>query len=315
MATILQNAHKISAAIDDAYAALADRLADIPAEKTATNLSAAVESITMTTDELLEVDGPARDFVFKGNVIPETLFSSTYVTAYINLNAPTDGGGGDLFWKRGHIKTVKFNPDCDVQEAGCYQMFREQTSLTDVKSLPSGNLDHGAFSGMFAGCTSLTSIADLSAESAGTGVFNALLSGCTSLRTPPALPNFASIPQQVCRNMFHDCTSLTSAPEIPAAPPTFNAYNSMFQNCTSLSTPPAVPMRIASVAGSSCYRSMFDGCTSLTSIPDMTAMYVGTNTGVMLRMFYGCSGLSGEVTIGFSRDNTEVPLQTLGQTF
>ena len=70
MATILQNAHKISAAIDDAYAALADRLADIPAEKTATNLSAAVESITMTTDELLELDGPARDFVFKGNVVP-----------------------------------------------------------------------------------------------------------------------------------------------------------------------------------------------------------------------------------------------------
>lgn len=39
----------------------------------------------------------------------------------------------------------------------------------------------------------------------------------------------------------------------------------------------------------------------------MTAMYVGTNTGVMQRMFYGCTGLSGEVTIGFSSDNTEVP--------
>ena len=261
----------------------------------------------MTTDELLEIDGPARDFVFKGDVIPQSFFSSTDVTAYVNLNSPTDGGGGDLFWKRGHIKTVKFNPDCDVQKAGCYQMFREQTSLTDVKSLPAGNLDHGSFSGMFAGCTNLTSVADLSAESAGTGVYNALLSGCTSLRTPPAIPNFASIPQQVCYRMFRDCTSLTAAPEIPAASPTYNAYNSMFYNCTSLSTPPAIPMRVASVASSSCYRSMFDGCTSLTSIPDMTAMYVGTNTGVMQRMFYNCIGLSGEVTIGFSSDNTQVP--------
>lgn len=76
MATILQNAQKISAAIDDAYAALTDRLADIPAEKTATNLSAAVESITMTTDELFESGGPVRDFVFKGTTIPASTVGS-----------------------------------------------------------------------------------------------------------------------------------------------------------------------------------------------------------------------------------------------
>lgn len=114
---------------------------------------------------------------------------------------------------------MKFNPDCDVQTAGCYQMFRDQTSLTEVKSLPAGNLAVGAFSGMFAGCTSLTSVADLSAESAGTGVYNAMLSGCTSLRTPPALPNFTVIPQQAFRTMFTGCTSLTAAPELPAATP------------------------------------------------------------------------------------------------
>lgn len=228
MATILQNAQKISAAIDDAYAALADRLADIPADKTAANLSAAVESITMTTDELLEVDGPARDFVFKGGIVPQSFFSSSDVTAYINPSLPTYGGGGDLFWKHGHIKTVKFSPDCDVQTAGCYQMFREQTSLTEVKSLPAGNLAGGAFSGMFAGCTNLTAVADLSAESAGTGVFNSMLSGCTSLKKPPALPNFSAIPQQVCRNMFHDCTSLTAAPALPPAAPTYSAYYAMF---------------------------------------------------------------------------------------
>lgn len=115
----------------------------------------------------------------------------------MTLNTPTDGGGGNLFWKRGHVKTVKFNPDCDVQRAGCYQMFRDQTSLTDVKSLPAGVIGPGAFSGMFAGCTNLTSVADLSVQTTNTstGLYNAMLSGCTSLRTPPALPNFASVPQ------------------------------------------------------------------------------------------------------------------------
>lgn len=278
MATILQNAQKISAAIDDAYAALTDRLADIPAEKTATNLSAAVESITMTTDELLEVDGPARDFVFKGSVIPETLFQDTAVTAYMNPNKATDGGGGDLFWKRGHVKTVKFNPDCDVRRAGCYQMFREQTSLTDVKSLPSGNLDHGAFSGMFAGCTNLTSVADLSAQSGGTGVYNALLSGCTSLRTPPALPNFSVIPQQAFRYMFAGCTSLSAAPQLLTADPSYYAYAYMFKDCTSLRTPPDLPAE--TLASAAPYRSMFEGCTALTAVPNMPAIYTGVATAV-----------------------------------
>ena len=278
MATILQNAQKISAAIDDAYVALADRLADIPAEKTATNLSAAVESITMTTDELLEIDKPARDFVFKGDVVPQSFFSGTIVTAYMNLNSPTDGGGGDLFWRRGHIKTVKFNPDCDVQTAGCYQMFREQTSLTDVKSLPAGNLSGGAFSGMFAGCTNLTSVADLSAQSGFTGVYNAMLSGCTSLRNAPALPNFAVIPQQAFRYMFAGCTSLTAAPTMPTSTPTVNAYYGMFEGCTSLQTPSDLPAE--NIAEAAAYRSMFEGCTALTSIPSMPAINIGQATGV-----------------------------------
>ena len=318
MATILQNAQKISAAIDDAYAALADRLADIPAEKTATNLSAAVESITMTTDELLEINKPARDFVFKGDVVPETEFAPGDLTAFIYPNRYTDAGAGSLFYKRGHIKTVKFNPDCDVQKAGCYQMFKDQTSLTDVKSLPAGNLSAGAFSNMFNGCTNLTSVADLSARSANVGTFNAMLSGCTSLRTPPALPKPFAIPQRVFRSMFAGCTSLTSAPELPTATPSYDAYHDMFNGCTSLSTPPAVPTRLSpdsSNASTACYQSMFFGCTALTSIPDMTAMYVGANQQAMDRMFQGCTSLSGEVTIGFTSDNTEVPMYLMRSMF
>lgn len=60
---------------------------------------------------------------------------------------------------------------------------------------------------------------------------------------------------------------------------------------------------------------MFASCTSLTSIPDMAAMYVGTSNGTMQRMFENCTSLSGEVTIGFSRDNTEIQQQTLGYIF
>lgn len=61
--------------------------------------------------------------------------------------------------------------------------------------------------------------------------------------------------------MFYGCSSLTSAPELPAQTLARYCYFSMFQGCTSLSSAPALP---ATTLTSSCYSSMFEGCTSLS---------------------------------------------------
>ena len=61
-------------------------------------------------------------------------------------------------------------------------------------------------------------------------------------------------------NMFHGCTSLTTAPALPATTLGNYCYASMFHGCTSLTTAPALP---ATTLMNCCYYYMFYGCTSL----------------------------------------------------
>ena len=63
-------------------------------------------------------------------------------------------------------------------------------------------------------------------------------------------------------NMFEGCTSLTTAPSLPATTLADNCYMSMFAGCTSLTTAPSLP---ATELVDYCYDSMFSLCTGITS--------------------------------------------------
>ena len=63
--------------------------------------------------------------------------------------------------------------------------------------------------------------------------------------------------------MFSGCTSLTTAPELPATTLERSCYESMFRGCTALTTAPELP---ATTLAFTCYDSMFYGCTSLNNI-------------------------------------------------
>lgn len=60
--------------------------------------------------------------------------------------------------------------------------------------------------------------------------------------------------------MFSGCTSLTTAPELPATALAIYCYFYMFSECTSLITVPELP---ATILAANCYVSMFSGCISL----------------------------------------------------
>ena len=114
--------------------------------------------------------------------------------------------------------------------------------------------------------------------------YNSMFRGCTSLTTAPALP--ATTLEYGCYNsMFRDCTSLTTAPELPATELAGYCYYCMFYNCTSLTMAPE--LHATSLAFSGCYGYMFGGCTSLTTVPElpMTSLYKSCYQG----MFSGCS--------------------------
>ena len=63
--------------------------------------------------------------------------------------------------------------------------------------------------------------------------------------------------------MFYGCSSLTSAPELPATALAQYCYYSMFSDCTSLTTAPELP---ATTLATGCYSYMFQNCSKLNYI-------------------------------------------------
>jgi hypothetical protein len=88
--------------------------------------------------------------------------------------------------------------------------------------------------------------------------------------------------------MFQDCTSLTTAPELPATTLASDCYNGMFYNCRSLSTAPSILP--ATTLATHCYYYMFYGCSSLTTAPELPATTLANNC--YGSMFRGCSKLN-----------------------
>ena len=102
--------------------------------------------------------------------------------------------------------------------------------------------------------------------------FFALFEGCTSLLSAPELP--AEVLATNCyRYMFRGCSTLTSAPELPATKMEQGCYFGMFSECTELTSAPELP---ANVLANNCYGWMFKGCSALTSAPELPATEMGS---------------------------------------
>ena len=115
--------------------------------------------------------------------------------------------------------------------------------------------------------------------------FHRLFNGCSSLTSAPELP--ATTLEYSCYDrMFYYCSSLTSAPELPATKLTNSCYLFMFNGCSSLVTAPILP---ATTLAISCYSHMFGECTSLISAPELPATTLANYcyNGI----FQGCTSL------------------------
>lgn len=115
---------------------------------------------------------------------------------------------------------------------------------------------------------------------------SALFKNCSSLISAPELP--ATTSANSCYTyMFSGCSSLVQAPELPATTLTGSCYSNMFVGCASLTTAPELP---ATTLANSCYKNMFRGCTSLTQAPELPATTLANNC--YENMFYGCTSLT-----------------------
>ena len=88
-------------------------------------------------------------------------------------------------------------------------------------------------------------------------------------------------------SMFQGCTSLSTAPELPATTLADSCYISMFTGCISLLMAPELP---ATTLAGNCYAYMFIGCTSLVNAPELLATTL--EISCYNQMFMNCSSLN-----------------------
>ena len=176
--------------------------------------------------------------------------------------------------------TIKFvipqNADVNLQISydGTSWSDWQMTSATEFSQLSLGEGDvvyvRGENDSMQGGCFVMTS-----GELKGGGNVMSLLSyDGTGL----------SIDEPYCfTDLFIECTSLITPPDLPATTLSEGCYEFMFSGCTSLKTAPALP---ATVMEQECYRGMFNNCTSLVSAPSLPATTLANYC--YDSMFYDC---------------------------
>lgn len=102
---------------------------------------------------------------------------------------------------------------------------------------------------------------------------------------PLILPSFTSA--ECYREMFRNCSSLTTMPDLPATTVAAGCYWNMFRLCTGLTT--ACDVLPAETLAEDCYRELFRQCSSLQSAPRLPALTLAVRS--YRQMFAGCTSL------------------------
>lgn len=177
-----------------------------------------------------------------------------------------------------------------VPEYGFQGTFRSCNNLIKAPALPATILGKAAYHGMFSNCTSLQiPPVELCASSLSDSCYQEMFSGCTSLQRTPKI-TVLSAPFQVCMNMFSGCSALRDASNVKLPSSGYlqtRCFSNMFKNCTSLQTAPELS---STSLGVECYSSMFAGCSSLVKAPELPAVTVGTRC--YSSMFTNCTRLA-----------------------
>ena len=167
-------------------------------------------------------------------------------------------------------------------------MFREGEQGNNYFSSNSSDYYKFKISGNVAARGNIMSLLDRNCarNSVPSHAFENLFSDCQTLTTAPDLP--AMVLAKMCYgNMFSGCTSLTKAPDLPATKLAPRCYLGMFCRCTSLIEAPAL---LAMNLAEWCYREMFCWCTSLTESPDLPATVL--DDSCYWAMFECCTSLT-----------------------
>ena len=194
---------------------------------------------------------------------------------YLTFTAKEAGATITFAWRKG--SEVMYSKDG-------VNNWAQYTSGTEIKldkvgstvsfkgrNVTTSYFDHFTMNGKIEASGSVTSLTDGEGNKTDVNLskecYKCMFYECTSLTTAPELPA-EQLASHCYESMFSECTSLTTAPELPAEQLASYCYGYMFYECTSLTTAPELP---AEQLASYCYEYMFSKCTSLTTAPKLPA--------------------------------------------
>lgn len=205
---------------------------------------------------------------------------------------------------------IKYAPELPMTElaTSCYNNMFSGTSITYAPMLPALNVPARAYYSMFGKCSSLLSMPWISATSVEDEGMHYMFAECGNLQYVHDLKitEFKGDAYSMwhCARMFLNCTSLKTAPALPAENLGARCYLEMFKGCTSLEKAPALPARKLTYL---CYSNMFCGCTGLVDVPAL--VIDDPYNEACVSMFWKCSSLKS-ITVDIKDFSTERTFST-----
>lgn len=165
----------------------------------------------------------------------------------------------------------------NIPVTSMYETFRNCLNLEIIPEIPN---TIKSMVMTFENCQSLINLEDFNIPHGVTELFGTF-EGCTELMYPPQIPISAT----TIEYMFTNCTALKFAPDLTEnINLIYMGY--AFENCTSMEYIKIIPENAHSLP------STFQNCTSLKTAP-----IIHKNVMVLQYVFYGCTSLTGTVTI------------------
>ena len=250
----------------------------------------------------------SKDLINWKTEYPKSTIRGKEFDGYRTINIPVNKGdkvylkGDALCWytycngtsTRGadnnlHIaSTAKFSISGNILSLFYEDNFKNYNTFPKIPSGKYGSYSPRHFSFVFFGSSFLYDAKELKLPNDATeSCYYNTFQGCTSLRTAPELPA-TTLSKGCYESMFDNCTSLVQAPELPATTIATNCYSRMFYNCISLTQAPSI-LPATTLAGG-CYSDMFNNCSSLVQAPELLATTLQFNC--YSNMFRGCSELN-----------------------
>ncbi|MBP5456494.1 MAG: leucine-rich repeat protein, partial [Paludibacteraceae bacterium] len=186
-----------------------------------------------------------------------------------------------------HWYPLEENNKVTLEKAGDKVYFRGLNGY----GFSSGNADYSYFgmTGRIAASGSVMSLIDAKGETTkipDSYCFYELFQNCESLTTAPELP--ATELEPFCYGyMFSGCKNIEIAPKLPATTLSVGCYSFMFNACSNITEAPELPATTLAIW---CYRGMFSGCSNLTGAPELPVTTLAD--GCYGSMFQHCSSLT-----------------------